>query len=127
MSWSFGTSSVAVVEALEAALPSVMIFDRPPATFNPPCVILGRPALILFNSPTFGVDLATWPLQCVVGLEQDDRLAELLADVAAAIDADPSLFGTVQSARAVSAQGWRALDIAGINVLAADLTLEIAQ
>ena len=126
MSWDYPSSSAAIVDTLTAAIANVAIFDRPPASFNVPAVIVAHPAMVTRNSP-FGIDLVQWPIICAVGPDQADRLAELLDACASALETDPALFGIVQSTRAVSFQGWRVMDVSGIQVLAADLTIEIRQ
>lgn len=127
MSWDYPSSSQAIVDTLEAVVVGVSVFDRPPPSFNPPAMIVAHPTLVTRNQPQFGIDLVTWPIICAVGADQADRLAELLDAAAGALETDPALFGIVQSTRAVSYQGWRIMDVSGIQVLAADLTIEIRQ
>jgi hypothetical protein len=127
MSWDYRSSSSAIVAYLADALPLVSVYDRPPATFNPPAVILAHPQLVTRNQPRFAVDRVTWPLMCVAGANQADYVADLLDQVAAVIDDDPSLGGEVQSATAATFGGWRITDVSGIQVLAADVTLDLYQ
>ena len=54
-------------------------------------------------------------------------MADLLDQVAAVIDDDPSLGGEVQSATAATFGGWRITDVSGIQVLAADVILDLYQ
>ncbi len=126
MSWDRPAAAGALVEVLEAATAStVSVFDKPPATFNPPALVINYPTTVAKHNPAFAIDLASFTVLAAVGVDQGDSLDELLGTVTAAVEADPSLTAVVQHAKPVEWRNWRILTVAGADMLAADVALEV--
>lgn len=118
--------AAALVEMLTAATGGlVTVFDRPPATVNAPAVVVARVQSVSYGTPAFGTDLATLPIICVGGADQDDVVDGLKATVKAAIEADPSLGGAVQIARPTEERNWRNVNSGGVDLLAVDLMVDL--
>ena len=104
------------------------MFADPPPSFNVPAYIVAWPTSVLYNSPVFGVDLATLPVLAAVAPDQSPQLDDLLNVATAALEANPTLGGVLaQGTLVVTEQrNWRILaDVAGARFLAAELTVEI--
>lgn len=126
MSWDRPAAAAALVEVLEAATAStVTVFDTPPATFNPPALVVNYPATVTKHNPTFAIDLAALSVLAAVGVSEGDTLDGLLDTATTAIEADPTLVAAVQHAKPVEWRNWRVLTVSGIDVLTAELALEI--
>jgi hypothetical protein len=118
--------SAALAEVLGAGTAgTVTVFPAPPATFNPPALVVQYPTTVTKHSPAFGVDLAALPVLAAVGAPEGGALDALLEQATAAVEADISLAGTVQSAKTVEWRNWRILTVAGVDMLVAELVLEI--
>jgi hypothetical protein len=94
---------------------------------NAPAVVVGRPIEVMYAVQSFGVDRVTIPVVCIGTLEHDDDVADLVAQARKAIEAEPTLGGTVQTLEATTERNYRAVKIAGADLLlAADLVLEVS-
>ena len=126
MSWSRAPVAAALVEALEAVSAGlVSCFDRPPAVFNAPAYVIGYPDTVQINDPAFGIDLATMSVICAQVVDMSDGLDDLLAAAAKAVDADVTLGGVVQVAQVKEQRAWRATSVGGVQMLLAELSLQI--
>jgi hypothetical protein len=125
MGWDRTAVSAALAEVLAAIDPTVSVFASAPETFNAPAYVVAYPRLVLYANPTFGTDTATVPVMVGVGHLEADRADAMLADAKAAIEADVSLGGVVQTVRVTEQSGWRRLNVAGAEILAADLVCDI--
>jgi hypothetical protein len=126
MSWSRAPVAAALVDALEASSGGlVSCFDRPPTVFNAPAYIVAYPDTVQVNTPAFGIDLATISVICAHAVDRADELDELLAAAAKAVDADLTLGGVVQVAQVKEQRSWRVFTIGGVQMLLAELSLEI--
>ena len=125
MTWQRAEAAEAIAGLLEPLDPLVSVFASPPETFNPPAYVVGYPSAVTYDGAAFSIDLATIPVLAAGGLAELDRVDALLRAAKDAITADPSLDGAVMSARVVSQSNWRRLNVAGADILVADLILEI--
>jgi len=126
VAWDRPAAAGALVEVLEAATSStVSLFEQPPATFNPPALVINYPATVTKHNPAFAIDQAATTVTAAVGVSDGDTLDTLLDAANLAVEADPTLAGTVQHAKPVEWRNWRVLTVAGIDMLTADLALEV--
>ena len=125
MSWDRSKAAPALAEAIAAANPAVSVFDKPPLTLNPPAIVVGRQTEVAFATSAFGVDEATLPVFCVGPADGDDIVAGLITAARDAIDVDPTLGGIVQRCDPVAERNWRGINVAGTELLQAELSLLI--
>jgi hypothetical protein len=126
VSWDRPSASAALAFVLEAATDgAVTVFETPPATFNAPALVVNYPSTVTKHTPAFAVDQAELTVTAAVGAADGDKLDALLDAATAAIETDPTLGGAVQHAKPVEWRTWRLLAVSGIDLLAADLALEI--
>jgi hypothetical protein len=117
--------TAAIEGVVEAAGDNVAVFDRQPSTLNPPAIVVGRPLEVAFDSFAFAIDEATLPVGCCAGAgDGDDRVAELIAYVRAAVD-DPTLGGVVQNIDDNFERNWRNLTLGGVELVAADVIFTV--
>jgi hypothetical protein len=125
VTWERSTAAAAIVEVLSQLDPAVSVFVTPPETLNPPAYVVGYIRSLLYDQSSFATDAASLTVSAVTGANDVDRCDAMLRDAKVALHADPSLAGAAQHCR-VSEQGnWRRLNIAGSELLAGDLTVEI--
>jgi hypothetical protein len=118
--------AAALVDMLTAATGGgVFIHERPPYTVNAPAVVVGRAVSVSYGAVAFGIDLATLPLGIVGGAEADDTVDDLKATVRKAIEADPTVGGSVQVAFCTEERNWRNVSSGGADLLTVDLIVEI--
>jgi hypothetical protein len=129
MSWQREPVAKALVAAIEtqlaAAQMTATVYDRPPFSVNAPAIVVGRPTEVRYSTAAFSIDEVTLPLGCLGGADQDDTVAELIAVVRAACDADPSLGQVVQDAHVSGERSWRNVKLAGTDVLVADAIVDV--
>ena len=125
MAWNRTAVSAALGAVLAGIDPTVSVYPTAPDTFNPPAYVVGYPRLVLYANPTYGTDTATVPVMVGVGSLEADRADRMLADAKAAIEDDVTLGGVVQVVRVTEQAGWRRLNVAGAEILAADLICDI--
>jgi hypothetical protein len=123
--WQRAPVASAIAGLLGAMDVSVSAFATPPETLNPPAYVCGYPRTVTYATSSFGIDLVEFIVGAYAGPFDPDTLDELLAQGRSALDAAPNLSGTVQVAQVTTQSNWRRLSVAGAEVLAADLTLEI--
>jgi hypothetical protein len=123
--WQRAVAAAALQTLLAAIDATVPAFATPPETFNPPAYIVGFPTQVQYDRASFGVDLASLPILVACGPSEADRVDELLDAARHAVAADPSAGGVLVDAHALTQGNWRRLNVAGADVLAADLVLEI--
>jgi hypothetical protein len=125
MAWSRTTATQALVAALQVtAGESVWVYGKSPNTVNPPAIVVGRPTEVVYATAGFGIDSATLPVLCVGPVDGEDMVDGLIAMVRAALS-DPSLGGAVQSVYAEAERNWHNLNVAGADLLQAEVTLII--
>jgi hypothetical protein len=121
----------AIAEALAAILSeidaTVPAFAQPPETVNPPAYIVGLDESVEFDVAGFGMDLARLPVICCAGPFETARVRELRDAAKAAVDADRTLGGLNAAVTGRSSRNPRLMTIAGAQLLALDLILEIRQ
>jgi hypothetical protein len=125
MTWQRASVAAAVVGIVAPLDVLVTVFEAPPSTLNPPAAYVSYPQLVQYDGFAFGVDTVALPLTVAAGMDEADRIDGLLATYKAALNADPTLAGSVKSARVNMQNAWRRLNVAGADYLAADLILEI--
>jgi hypothetical protein len=125
MTWQRAPAAAAVAAVLEQIDASIRVFATPPSTLNPPAYVVGYPQTVDYDLPTFGVDVAALPVMAAAGAGEVDRVDELVMLAKDALKPETNLGGAVVSCRPRSQSTWRLLTIAGVDVLAADLVLEI--
>lgn len=126
MTWARPPVAAALVDLLTAATGGlVMIHERPPATVNAPAVVVARAETVSYATIAFSIDQVTLPIVIVGGSDQDEAVDSLKATVRAAIEADPTLEGTVQHASPSEERNWRNVNSGGADLLAVDLVLDI--
>lgn len=120
----------ALVDALSDQLgPAVIVHAVPPDTITGTSVVIGG---IDWEDSTFdGGRTVTVPVWVVVSrrntrfIEELDRLTDYDDGVPAAIDADPTLGGVVESARVISSGDYRDLVFGDVSHYAATLNVEV--
>jgi hypothetical protein len=125
MGWNRTAVAAALGEVLAAIDPSVSVFPTAPETFNAPVYVVGYPRIVIYANPAFGVDTATVPVMVGVGSLEADKADAMLGAAKSAIEADVTLGGVVQTVRVTEQTGWRRLNVAGAEILAADLICDI--
>jgi hypothetical protein len=124
--WDRAACSDALVAVLGAALPTVTIHPRPPEVINPFCVVISRPAPVLYGTGALGIDEATLPLVVAGGAETEDRVEEIKNTCRTTVDANATLGGVVQIAWCSEERNWRNLTGAGgIQLLLVELVLTV--
>jgi hypothetical protein len=125
MTWNRTDAAAAVTAALQATMgETVFVYGKPPATVNPPAVIVGRPSEVRYSTVAFAIDEAVLPVSCVGPADGDDTVDQLAAMVRASFP-DPTLGGVVQACWPADERAWRQVSIAGVDVLIADVNLSI--
>jgi hypothetical protein len=125
MTWDRATAADAIAGVLASVDPLVAVFAAPPATFNPPAFIVGYPRRVGYDEASFSIDDVEQPILAAGGGSEIDRVDSLLNAAKKALDVDPSLGGTVVHCRAGTQENWRMLNVAGADILVADLILRI--
>jgi hypothetical protein len=129
VSWSRSTAAPALADAIRAAVDNagapVTVHEKAPQTLNPPCVVVGRETEVLFSTFAFAVDECTFPVGVVGPADGDDTVADLIGLVRQALADDPTLAGTVAAATAEASRNWRNVNVAGVDLLTAEVTLKI--
>ncbi len=129
MSWDRGAAADALVAVATAAtaplIPPATCLPKPPATFNPPTVVVQFPLTVTKHSPAFAIDVADLALLVAVGAPEGELLDQMLGLLDDAIQADQTLGGVVQVAKPTQWRNWRILTVAGADLLCADLALTI--
>lgn len=126
MSWSRSVAAPAIAQALQVVVgESVFVFEKPPQTVNPPALIVGRPTEVRFAQPAFGVDAVVLPITCVGPADGEDYVDYLITSVRQAFPSPTNLNGAVGVVYADSEQNWRNVNLAGVDLLLADVLLAI--
>jgi hypothetical protein len=125
VTWSRSEAAAAVVSILSELDPVVSVFAQPPETLNPPAYVVGYVRMVMYDQPSFAVDAANLVVAAVTGANEVDRCDAMLHDAKVALNADPSLSGVAKHCRVIEQGNWRRLNIAGSELLAGDLTVEI--
>ena len=129
MSWNRALVAPALADVLQttasAAGDTVAIFDHQPTSLNPPALVVGRPSDVTFAVFSFGTDLATLPVMCVAGADEENRAAELVELVRLAVTEQPSLAGVVQECTATAERNWRNNTLGGVELVLVDCVLTI--
>jgi hypothetical protein len=125
VTWDRDSVGKALASILEAAITDVSIYDRPLYNLNAPAIVVGRAAETRYSTWALSIDETTLPVTCLAGTERDADVAELIAQVRAAVLADVMLGGLVQSCYPVAERNWRPLKVAGADLLAADVVLQV--
>jgi hypothetical protein len=126
MSWDRPTAAAALAGVIAAATDgTVTVLEQPPATFNPPALVVGYPQTVSLHNPAFAVDQAALTVLAAVGAPEGDDLDGLLEVATRAVEGDPTLGGAVQIAKPTEWRNWRMLTVAGVDMLTAELALEI--
>lgn len=104
---------------------SVSVFPTPPETLNPPAYVCGYPRTVTYDTPTFATDQCSFQLLAFAGPNDPDTLDALLSAAKAALRTDTTLGGIVMYCHPTEQLNWRRVNIAGSELLAGELTLEI--
>ena len=125
MSWSRAAAAEAVAHAIGVACgETVTVFAKPPQTLNPPAIVVGRPVEVRYSDFALAVDDAELPVVCVGAADGDDTVDQLVALVRSSFP-DPTLGGAVASCTTSLERNWRNVNIAGIDLLQAEVVLAI--
>jgi hypothetical protein len=116
--------AAALTDVVAAQQLAVTVFDRPPPSLNPPALVVAWPIEVRFSAAAFGIDEVTLPVLCVGPVDGEDTVAELIAVVRDA-ELDPSLGGAVQIAYPSMERNWRQINVAGVDLLSAEVTYTI--
>jgi hypothetical protein len=126
MSWSRAECAAALAAAIQTQIgETVFVYPRPPFTLNPPAIVVGRPNEVRYSTFAFGIDEADVPVLCVGAADGEDIVDGLIQAVRAAVNADLTLGGVVQCVGDTRERNWRNLNVAGIDVLQAEVQLTI--
>jgi hypothetical protein len=125
VTWRRAPVAEAIAEILAAIDPVISTFAVPPETLNPPAYVCGWARSVEYDTPTFGTDTAAFQVMAVAGPNEADKLDEMLALAKVALRDAIDLGGVVPYCHPTSQNNWRRINIAGADVLAGELTLEI--
>jgi hypothetical protein len=133
MTWQRAKFAAALADTLQAASDTAeeagelapFVYAAPPQTLNPPALVVGRPAEVVYSVVAFSVDLATIPVVCIGPQEGEDMVDALIVFVRGVMQSDPTLAGMVQIVTAPSERNWRAIRVGGADLLAADVSLSV--
>jgi hypothetical protein len=125
MSYQRTPVAAALAELLATIDPNVAVFNEPPPTFNPPAIIVGYTRHVDYDLAAYGVDRADLPVAIAVGVNDTARMDDLANQAKKLINANPTLAGAVQAARVRSQEQTLLWNIAGAEIMAADIILEI--
>jgi len=127
--WDLAVAAPALAGVLRSATagmsPPPTVYDRPPASFNPPAIVIGVADPVDYSTPAIGVDTAgEWSITVAVGVEGAFTADELIRTMRAGLTLDPTLGGVVQLCRATGSRNWRWVQLTGGDYLTGDLILE---
>jgi hypothetical protein len=129
MSWSRSLVAAALADVLKAAQgpeDNASVFASPPETLNTPAIVVGRPIEVLYGVGAFAVDTATLPVVCIGPfLTGEDVVDALITFVRQTIGPATSLNGAVRSCTVTREANWRAMRVAGADLLGADVVLTV--
>lgn len=129
MSWTRALVAQALAEVLKAAQAAedgASIFAAPPETLNAPAIVVGRPIEVLYGTGGLSVDTATVPVVCIgPSLAGEDTVDALINFVRQAVGANVTLNGAVRSCTVTLERNWRAVRVAGADLLGADVVLTV--
>jgi hypothetical protein len=127
VSWSRTDCAAALAAAIQAQFgETVVVYPKPPQTINPPAIVVGYPAEVRYTTFAFGVDEADLPVLCIGPLDGPEMVDDLIQGVRAAVNGpDLTLGGVVQGVGDTFERNWRPLNVAGIDVLQAEVALTI--
>ena len=114
----------AFTDAATAAGSLATIFAKPPATLNPPAIVIGRPTEVRYSTIAFAIDDCSLPVLCIGAVDGEDDVAALIDLVRGAIT-DATLGGAVQTAFPAVERNWRQINVAGADLLQAEVTFSI--
>lgn len=113
------------------AITGLRVYDYPSDQVNPPAAVVAFPELIEFDSTmSRGSDRLVVPVHVLVGRVSERTAVTRLGDylsgsgIKAAVEADPTLEGSVQTTRVTDAE-INVMTVGGIDFLAATFTVEI--
>jgi hypothetical protein len=119
----------ALATALEAELAeagvTATVFDKPPFTLNAPSIVIARPTEVRYSEAAFSIDAASVAVTCIGAADDDETVGELIGVVRSAIGADASLGGAVALCVPMSERNWTHVNVAGTDLLRADVVLDI--
>jgi len=125
MTWDLVTLGEAIAAALEPT--GVKAFASPPTTLNPPAYVVNFPDNVDFGTVSLSLDTVEVSVSAIIGLSAPPSdLADLIAKARDAFN-DRRLGGAVANCNNTGARGIRTAQVAGIDVLTAELTLTIQQ
>jgi hypothetical protein len=87
--------------------------------------VIGRPTEVRYSVQGFSLDEVTLPVSCVGGMDRDADVAALIELVRSTVDASINLDGACSEIHAVGERGWRHVNVAGADLLAAEITLQV--
>jgi hypothetical protein len=125
MSWKRADVAQALVPILQPIDQQAQVFPTPPETFSPPALIVGFPVSVDYDMAAFSVDLVQLPIMAACGTGEVDKVDAYLTEAKTLLEADLTLGGVVHACKPRAQANWRRLNVAGADVLAADLMLEI--
>jgi hypothetical protein len=125
VTWQRAPVAAALVNLFGPAT-GLVVHPAPPEIINGPCVVIGRPQVVLCSTVAPGVDEVTLPVIVASGVEQEANLDQLLATLRTALMGAPSLSGAVQNAWPAEIRNWRNVTGAGgTQLLLAELIVTI--
>jgi len=126
VTWSRTDATTAVVNALMVvAGETVFVFPKPPQTINPPALVVGRPIEVRYGTFSLGADEADLPVACIGPADGEETVDSLIGMVRQAVAADRSLGGVVQDCTDTLERNWHNLNVAGVDILQAEILLTI--
>jgi hypothetical protein len=125
MGWNRDDVAKALVPILQPIDAQAKVFPDPPETFNPPAFIVGFVQSVDYDLAAFGVDMVQLPIAACCGAGEVAKVDAYIVAARDAISEDLTLGGVVHAAKPRAQNNWRRLQVAGAEILAADLVLEI--
>ena len=115
-----------MVPVLQAANPTVRVFDHATETVNPPFITIHRPTVVTYANAGFGVDTAELPVLIGSGVETEDLIETMKTACRSALIANQNLGGVVAEIHASGERNWRnQTGAGGIQLLTVELVLEV--
>jgi hypothetical protein len=128
MTWDRSVAAPALAQALtDAATASgelATAFANPPTTLNPPALVVAYPISVRFAATAFSIDEVQLPVICFGQIDGPDVVSRLVTFCREAVF-DTQLGGAVQTCYATEERNWRPVNVAGTDLLTAEVVFTI--
>jgi hypothetical protein len=129
MTWDRSAAAPALASVLTAAVTAagenITVFESPPSTANPPAIIVGRVTEVHFSTIAPGIDDVILPVLIVAAVEGEDTIAGIITLIRNALAPFNNLGNVVKACYPEFERNWRPINVAGADLLQAEVTLSI--